>query len=187
MKRKFADRRGWKRVKEKRYSQFRVDDEHFNGYIAVVEIDRVIEPLFVSVCGKQRCVVDNGYIWMQFFPDGCAYVMTVMFDTTKTIIEWYFDICKKHGLGSDSIPYLDDLFLDVVVSPEFEIELIDQDELEAALTNNLIEASDYSFAYKEANQLIESIKSDELTLMSSCLHFLNEFVYDPSIRRKMNE
>lgn len=62
------------------------------------------------------------------------------------------------------IPFEDDLYLDVVVTSEGKIILLDEDELKGALDRMEITNREYKEAYKEANRLIDRLsnKKEEL-------------------------
>lgn len=61
-----------------------------------------------------------------------------MFDNKGNIVQWYIDICLKNGLDRN-IPWLDDLFLDIILLPSEEVIQKDADELEEAYLNGIIE------------------------------------------------
>ena len=50
------------------------------------------------------------------------------------IIEWYFDVINKSGL-ENNIPYIEDLYLDIVITYLGEIFVLDEDELHQAFVN----------------------------------------------------
>ena len=58
--------------------------------------------------------------------------LTAIYDAKNKIVEWYFDIAKKIG-KENGIPYEEDLYLDVIVKPDFQIVLLDEDDLQEAL------------------------------------------------------
>lgn len=56
-----------------------------------------------------------------------------MYDEKNEIVEWYFDIARKIG-KENGIPYEEDLYLDVVVTPTGEIILLKVLFLQGVLT-----------------------------------------------------
>ena len=42
----------------------------FTGYLSMILIEQVREPLIVTTLGKQYRLADAGYIWLQHFPKG---------------------------------------------------------------------------------------------------------------------
>lgn len=96
-----------------------------------------------------------------------------IYNNNKEIIEWYFDIAKEIG-KENGIPYEDDLYLDVVVNPNGEITLLDEDELKMALDRLEITQSDYDMAYSEANKLMEKLKGNTDKLDEFSKKYLDE-------------
>lgn len=79
--------------------------------------------------------------------------MTAVINEKKEIVQWYFDITLANALTKDGVPYFDDLFLDVVVLPNKEIFVLDEDELLNALNNGNISEDDYRLARAELDKL----------------------------------
>lgn len=66
---------------------------------------------------------------------------------------------------------MDDLYLDVVVSPSKEIYLKDADDLLAARESGEITAAQYDMARQTADRLMERIAGNQLNLLAlSNLH-----------------
>ncbi|WP_223829658.1 DUF402 domain-containing protein [Paenibacillus arenilitoris] len=120
LKRKHGDRADWKRVLEKRYAQAELATETFAGHLSLLSIVKVSEPLCVSYGDSKLCIADDGYLWLQQFPSGKRHSVTTMFDSEGRIVQWYIDICQTIGLNEDNVPWIDDLFLDIVVLPSGE-------------------------------------------------------------------
>ncbi|MCJ7839793.1 DUF402 domain-containing protein [Lederbergia sp. NSJ-179] len=164
LKRKYGDRTGWKRILDREFRQMFLDTEEFTGNITLLKIHKVIEPSFVQYRDKRVCIVDDGYYWLQHFPKDQHYSVTTMFDARGKIIQWYIDICKENGIENDR-PWMDDLFLDIVVLPTGEMFLKDADELEEALEKGMIDGKLYQMAWKEANQLSDLIRNEQFSLL----------------------
>ena len=77
-----------------------------------------------------------------------------MFDLGGELVQWYIDISYQNGLSDEHIPWMDDLYLDIVVLPNGE----DADELEDALLNGSIDRSLYNLARQETARLHSLIK-----------------------------
>jgi len=83
------------------------------------------------------------------------HFVTTMFNGDGEIIQWYIDTCHKNSI-EDNVPYMDDLFLDLILLPSGELIEKDSDELEEAYLNGIIDKPLYDLAWNELN----SIKSD---------------------------
>ncbi|PYI55479.1 DUF402 domain-containing protein [Paenibacillus flagellatus] len=176
MKRKFADRPFWPRIESRRYAQKRVDDESFRGYTSLLALDRVREPLVVEAGGRPLRVADDGYVWLQLFPDGGKHTLTAMFDDRRTVRQWYFDIVKRVGVSAEGIPYWDDLYLDVVAANEREPYLIDADELDDALARGLVTGADYRAAHMEAERVMSDLAAGVQPLPALCRRELGDML-----------
>ena len=121
LKRKYGSRYEWQRVTKREYAQMKMVTDSFDGYISLLHLKEVRDQLWVSYKGKSICVADNGYYWMQHFPEGEHYSVSTMFDSSGRIVQWYIDICNKIGYCAEKGPWMDDLFLDLIVLPSGEI------------------------------------------------------------------
>lgn len=165
MKRKFADRPNWKRVLSRKMIMDKFDENDFIGNAVLIYIDKVREALWVDVGGKSQCVVSDGYSWLTLFPQKQSYVVTAMFNDKDEIVQWYIDICRDIGFTDKGIPWYDDLYLDIIISADYHISLIDEDDLALALKQNIINQKDFDFAYHEANKLLEQLRQNDLILL----------------------
>lgn len=176
MKRTYADRPNWTRVVEKRFKLAYIKDKDYTGYMAVIYLDKVYEPLFVGEGEKKLCLANDGFIWTQYFPENQNYALTAQFDKNHEIIQLYFDICDGNKMSSSGIPYYDDLYLDVVLLPSGEVLLFDEDELKQALKDNIISKKQYDLACNEAERLIYYIQNNKNWLLSSSINYLNYMI-----------
>lgn len=165
LKRKFGDRSQWQRVIERKYGQSYLDTKDFKGYITLLKTVKVTEPLSVNYGKKRLCIVDNGYIWLQQFPLEKNHTVTTMFDANGEIIQWYIDICNKNSI-ENNVPWMDDLFLDLILLPSGELIEKDADELEEAYANGIIDKSLYELAWNELNSIKRDISKGEFKLVN---------------------
>lgn len=172
MKLKHADRADWHRVTDRDYICKFVDETDFKGYITLLSIYKVKEPLIINNNEQQITLADDGYYWMQHFPVGANYCVTTMFNKEKEVIQWYFDISKCVGVSEQGVPYWDDLYLDLVVYPNGDFYVLDEDELQEALVNNEIDGHDYRLANETLNKLLSAseIMNNEI-IQNTTKHF----------------
>src|SRR5579875_558650 len=142
MKRKRADRIDWARITSKRFAMTYIDDGAFKGYVSLFCIDKVKAPLL----RYQTCLADNGYKWLQHFPDRAQYALTTIFNERDEIVRWYIDICYRHYLDTNSVLYYEDLYLDIDIDPDGSATLLDVDELDEALHRQQISSLEYEIA-----------------------------------------
>lgn len=180
MKRTFSDRPNWSRVINKRFKLEYIENEDYSGFISIIYIDEVKEPLLIRCGGEDLCLVDNGYIWTQHFPNDENYALTTIFNKEHEVVEWYFDICKGNKTNGKGMPYYDDLYLDVVVLPSSVVVLLDEDELKDALKTKEITKEEYDLAYFEAKKLMGDIENDKNELLKKSNFYLENMLLLPS-------
>ncbi len=140
----------------------------YNGYISLIDIEKVNRRLAFTVENKELCLGDDGYTWLTFLPDNNHWCMTAMYDDTGNIIEWYFDITKANCIDNQGNPYQDDLYLDVVLLPNGIINKLDEDELKEALENGEITKQEFNMAHEVCDRLIDEFISVENAVVSFC-------------------
>lgn len=116
LKRRYGDRSEWKRLIDREYTQAFIDTDKFKGYGTLIKVNEVSEPLYVQYKEQQICIVNDGYVWMQHFPENEQHSLTTMFNSKGEVVQWYIDICARSGV-ENNIPWVDDLFIDIVVLP----------------------------------------------------------------------
>jgi predicted RNA-binding protein associated with RNAse of E/G family len=166
MKRKHADRPGWSRINRKSFEVKYIETNDFTGYIAILKLEEVREPLWVTYNEEKVCIVDNDYTWVQYFPSDTHYVVTKMLDSKGQPVQWYIDICLQQGIDEKGIPWFDDLYVDIVVLANRKAFVLDEDELEEALKSGDISHSEFRLALKETQKLIKQIGEGSLKLIA---------------------
>ncbi|WP_274361435.1 DUF402 domain-containing protein [Paenibacillus thermotolerans] len=182
MKNKYADRPGWRRILQKQYRQTFVDDRGFRGYVTMLSLQRVKEPLVVSYGEREICIADDGYVWLMFFPEGEPYSATVMIGRDGKVVQWYFDIIKSQGLTNGGIPYIEDLYLDVVLLPNGEIYVLDEDELNEALERRQITDADYERSHAATSSLTDALRCGANPIVNQTLVFYEIILNEGEIR-----
>jgi predicted RNA-binding protein associated with RNAse of E/G family len=165
MKRKRADRQDWQRVTKRRFAMISLETEGFRGYVSLFCIDEVNEPLLIKAGGELVCLADNGYSWLQHFPQGTRYALTTIFNAQGELTRWYLDICKQHGCDEQGMVWYDDLYLDLDIAPNGTIHILDADELDAAWRQGAISSFEYDLAWLELNSVMTAIEADMFPLL----------------------
>lgn len=168
LKRKYGNRPNWKRIIDQEYVYTFIDNEQFHGYVTLLRLNKVSSPLVAQYKEETVCIVGNGYSWLQHFPSNEHYSVTTMFNAEGEIVQWYLDICLENGIENE-VPWMDDLFLDVIVLPNGKVILKDIDELETALLEGVIDETLYNLANKERDKLLGLINHGKFHLMDMSL------------------
>ena len=168
MRKRFANKFG---NTQHKYFQKRVDEEYFKGYVCYLKIYKVNNPLIIENEAENICILNNNYEWIELYPDDENYAITIMYDDKGKLIEWYFDIAKEVGI-ENGIPYEDDLYLDVVITSDGELLIIDKEELQEALDNKKITNDDFKLAYEVAEKIKQKYGNnlEELTELTNIIY-----------------
>ncbi len=75
-------------------------------------------------------------------------------------MEWYFDIAREIG-KENGVPYEDDLYLDVVLKPNGETVLLDEDELKEAFERMEMTKKEFDEAYEIARNLMKRLQGNQ--------------------------
>lgn len=150
------------RVKNFKYKNTHVKEENFTGDIYLYHFTEGVDK-FVIPNGK--CILDKEYKWLEFYDYTSKVKLTAFYDENNKISEWYFDIAREIG-KENGLPYEDDMYLDVLVTNEGEIILLDEDELKEALDKNQITKDEFENAYKEAYQLMDRLQGKKQELQN---------------------
>lgn len=171
MKTKYLDKRGWRRIIQSNYYETLtvIDDEKI--LIGLIDIKKVRSPLVVPIVNKKVKVVDKNYRWLQIMPEKRSYSMTVMYDDQWNVLQYYFDVNKKHYLEPGKARRKD-LYLDVLALPDGTFELVDEEDLKRAKKHHKISRKDGDEAYKTAYNIMNDLEKDFSrfeTFAESCL------------------
>lgn len=150
----------WKCILDKKQIVKYVDDKFFKGYISEITILEVDRPQIWRFNGEDVVVCKKGYRWLSILPMDDYYCITAMINEKNEILLWYIDMIASQGIDSDSVPYFDDLYLDLVVYPDGCVMEDDRDELEEALSNNDITIEQFELANNTCNRLKTEVLSD---------------------------
>ena len=150
----------WICIETKKLKRKQVNTDFLKGYIGILEIEKVTEKQIWKFNDEDIIVCDNGLKWLSILPQNDFYCITAMMDENDDILLWYIDMIAEQGIDIDSIPYFDDLYLDLVVYPTGMIKVDDMDELEEALARKEITEEQFNLAINTSNKLINGLLSD---------------------------
>lgn len=162
MKIKYANNPNPRNILENRFKSIEVYDDYFDGYISLVDITKIRKSFCVPrYGGRKEKIFDNNYKWLLLHPKNKNYMITAMYDENLNLIEFYIDMIEKVGITEDKIPYMHDLFLDVVITYDMEVYVLDQKELYEALINKDITAKQYDVVNETSKYVIAHYSKKE--------------------------
>ena len=171
MKKKYADFPNWPKVKEKSYVNMYIENSDFTGNISLLTAVK-IKPEYKLIGdngGTEEVLFDDDFKRLEFYPDNNKHVaFTASFNDKDELLHWYFDIAKNTSVTEEGVPYIEDLYLDIMLYKSGKYEFLDEDELKDALDAGTISKEDYDLAYETANGVLESLngKVDDLIKFS---------------------
>ncbi len=160
MIRKFVDRSNWIRVTKFKDKTLKIKDKNFDGYIYGIYVEQANKKFEVSYGDENFLILDDGYTWIQIIPTSKHYTVTIMYNNEKEIVQWYIDITNMNGIDSDERIFYDDLYLDVVITKNRNVILINEDKINSALNNFVITSEQYKNAYREARDIMDKITKE---------------------------
>lgn len=119
--------------------------------------------------------MDVGYQWLFICEEGAHHIAVAHCNTEGEPVHWYIDVIEAWHVDENGFPYFDDLFLDVVALPNGQVEIIDRDELEAALEARAISRAQYELAWREPEAVTAAIKNQSFNPVQLTRHFMNMF------------
>ena len=171
MKKRFAEPKNHKCIQEYDFVMKHIEIEKFKGYVSLIDIKKVKEDWYVPRNdGSQVCILANNFKWVLFYPDIGNYAISALFDDKCEIVEWYIDVIKETGI-ENGIPFMIDLYLDLVITMDGEKYILDEDELEEALKKQDITKEEFNLAYKVLEYLLEKYEVEEN------MNYLREITY----------
>ncbi|WP_459501034.1 ribonuclease FAU-1 family protein [Bacillus sp. C1] len=159
MKRKYGDGSSWNRLIEKSYSVKHVQ----NGMLGTLQMKKVKEPSYKRYNHQKLCIANDNYTWLQYFINDKNFAITAMLNEKKELVQYYIDVAKEYKIDERGMPYFDDLYLDVVLLPNGNIYLLDEDELEGAYRAGDISKEEYDVAWSTAKWLIATIEKGKFS------------------------
>jgi len=149
-----------------------INAKDFNGDIYLNIIKRVSTPFILE---NGICIQDNDYKCLEFYDYNSKIRLSSVYNEKNEIIEWYFDIARSIG-KEKGIPYEDDFYLDVVLTPEGKVILLDEDEFEEAFERNEMTKEEYDEGYKTTYELMERLKGNVDKVLQFTNKYLNEIL-----------
>ena len=176
MKKRYIEPIGHKSIDDYKFKKMYIDTDEFKGHVGCTDIKHVLNEWHVQRDdGTKECILKSGYKLITLYPDDSKYAITAFYNEKKEIIEWYFDMVKEFG-EENGLPYMMDLYLDLVITKSGEVYILDEDELLDAVKTNDITKKDYELAHNTLDMLLE--KYDNGNNISELRNLTNQYLGD---------
>ncbi|MCL2352234.1 MAG: DUF402 domain-containing protein [Firmicutes bacterium] len=157
-------------------SSMRKLNGEYEGYSALIRFLPGSGELIRNFGGKTLRLAGEGYKWLVYQPTDENWALTALYGPNGELIQFYFDISRENFLDENGIPCRDDIFLDLVISPDGEALTKDMDELREALDKREITAGDYERALKTHDAIIGGKWNNTELLKEFCEELLKDYV-----------
>ncbi len=148
---------------EKYQIKFYLDET--DKYIVVKKLIKLSKKKYIIK--NNITLMDNGYYLIEIVPKNKNYALRIFLNDQKEPVEYYIDITKENGIDKDTkIPYFIDLYLDIIIQNNGEVNIIDEDELKDALKNSDITEDDYQLAQCVKENLLKEIDENNNDLIN---------------------
>lgn len=162
-------RTDWKRITKRRYvSRGEANIFGSAGRISLTLIDEVTGPLTVHYHSRAVLIAEAGYSWLQAAVPGARWWLTAMFDECDRLIQIYFDITAGSRFDDPENPTFEDMYLDIVVSADGSIEVVDRDELDEALQSGAITVLQHEEAIEACEKLEKFLRENSTAVLDWC-------------------
>lgn len=161
MKKKHADYSKIKDILEKDFKKLDTKTDPEFGAVCLLNVKKVEKMWRVPrENGEDEVILDMGYRWLTLYPREGNFAIIAVFNAKSELVEFYFDIAKKVKYKT-RIPYIIDLYLDIVLTKKNEVIFLDEDELEEAFKLLDIKQKDYELAKKTADKIVNKYHQPE--------------------------
>lgn len=159
---------------EKYTSKYKYLDNEQKGYISLINIEKVKSKITVDYDSSDTCLIDDGYKCIIYMPLDKNWCVSTFFNKKNEVVEWYFDMTKKNSVEENGKPFFMDLYLDIAVSSNRKITVLDEDELQDALDRGVINEIDFKLAQNTCQQLIQEVIPDDAFMKDFFNNHLDE-------------
>ncbi len=175
IKKKHLDRREWYTDSERDFVCRYHKDEFFHGGIGLITFTGLKEPEVVDTPEGPLCIADNGYQWLEIVPEDGHFAVTAMFHD-GILFQQYIDITLRNEVDKDGNAAFYDLLLDVVVLGDGTPQIVDIEELEAALSHGIIKRDVYEVARQTADQVVETWNLHKTQIEKKLFEYIGFFL-----------
>ena len=165
MKTKNMKRTDWRRLLEKSYTVRDCAPWGYPGRESILRIHKVSQPLWVKEGYGRICIADAGHSWVQVACHGQPYWLTAMFDREDRFLQIYFDIARPPCFDDPDDPTFEDLYLDVVLTSQMELVIMDREELDEAWRTGESDRETYDFALAACEKLLVWLEENKQELV----------------------
>ena len=167
-------RSNWARCLRKDYAAKNFELDGYQGQMSLSVLRELTGPLTIHYPFGDVLIADKDYSWLQIALEDQFFWVTAMFDNSDRLIEIYIDINAGNCFANPDNPCFDDMYLDIVVLPNGMVSILDQDELEEALSEGVISKEACEHAELVCRRLYEYLCEHKDTFTDWCIRSYKE-------------
>lgn len=161
LKREYADYANNKEIYESEYKKIDLKEDPYFGAACLMEVKRAEKKRWITRKGGEEVIIqDVGYKWLTLFPKEDNFAVIAIYNVKSEFIQFTFNI-GKNVQYKGKIPFLDDLYLDIVLTSENEVEFNGEEELENTYKSGNLKQKDYEIARKAADKVLHKFHKRE--------------------------
>ena len=122
----------------------------------------------------EKTVQKEGQYWLMIVPRNGNVFLTAQFDETGNFIEVYFDVNRGNDFSDPDDPVFEDMFLDAVLDREKRVYVLDESDLEEALSLKIISEQEYRETRDTADQLVSYLRCHAEETIRHCEYIFKE-------------
>lgn len=155
-----------KRHKNKPEQRFRCD-------LALREPGHIVLVYHAASAGRIADItIAPGSTTIAHYWQSGGYVLWRMFAADRTLAGTLFHICADTDIQDASVSY-DDLILDIWITPQGAVRVLDQDELEDAIKAELVTGSEQRWIEKQKQLIL----ADFTNIIAGVMHIESAILY----------
>jgi hypothetical protein len=135
------------------------DEHYFCALLQSGQDDMVLRYVSKNPARLGDVVFESGSITYAYYKTGAGFVPWKMYDPDGNLRGYLFHICRDLRVSRDRVEYLD-LLLDIWISPEGCITVLDRDELEACAAKGLVDEEDLAWIARQEKEIRKSWKAN---------------------------
>lgn len=166
--RKDMHRSTWHRCLKKEYVAAECEFRGKEAKISLSVLKELTGPLWVPDRGGKTLIADTDYSWLQLAVKDEYFYMTAMFDPEDKLRQMYFDLTNGTIFDNPDNPCFDDMYLDIVLTTDGYIAVLDEDELEEAYAGHIISRREYEKTLAEGEKLKDYLENNKEEMMEFC-------------------
>ena len=156
------------------YHQIYMNNELLIGWVAINYLTDGEEQFWDLEKAGSVAVCEKNMTWLTIIPNNKARCISAYFLPNRDVSAWYIDVIEETGIDNDGIVYYVDKYLDVILTPQGDICVMDRDELDEAYASGELSTTQYESAIKEVKLIVNELGTNIERTENYCLEILKK-------------